>query len=189
MKVSVAPLLKQPIGHRVEHHVEEGPAIDPRGESAGLIDAGVTAFEADLRATHTDPGAYLEGDARATVSLECARCLRPISAPVEAHFAEQYYATLHVESGVPMPDAPGDAKTIGSDFTIDLTPLIREEVILATPVAPLCRPDCKGLCPECGRDLNDAPHTHEEEIDQRWSKLRELGAALAEDETPRRDQT
>lgn len=188
MKVSVAPLLKQPIGHRVEHHVAEGPPIDPRGENAELLDAGITAFEAEVRATHTDPGAYLEGEAHATIAAECARCLRPTTTPVDAEFAEQYYAKIHVDSGVSMPEAPGDAKTIGSDFLIDLTPLIREEVILATPISVLCRPDCKGLCPECGADLNERPHTHEAPADDRWAKLRELGAALAEDEAPSRDK-
>jgi DUF177 domain-containing protein len=183
MKVSVAPLLKQVVGHRVEHHVAEGPPIDPRGESAELLDAGITAFEADVRATHTDPGAYLEGEVEATIAAECARCLRPITTPVRAQFAEQYYATIHVDSGDSMPDAPGDAKTIGSDFMIDLAPLIREEIILATPPAPLCRPECKGLCPECGADLNERrPHTHDDTVDERWSKLREL-AKLQGDET------
>src|SRR3990170_2224603 len=121
MKISVAPLLKQVIGHRVEHHVAEGPPIDPRGENADLLDAGITAFDAEI---------------------------------------------------------------IGSDFMIDLTPLIREEVILATPLSVLCRPDCKGLCPDCGADLNERPHTHEDLIDDRWSKLREL-AKLKSEETHR----
>jgi uncharacterized protein len=171
VKISVAPLLKQPVGHRIDHHVAEGPPIDARGENAALIDAGITSFEADVRATHTDPGAYLEGEARATVTGECARCLRSLSSAVEADFAEQYYATIHVESGAALAQAPADAKTIGSDFMIDLTDLIREEVILATPVAPLCRPDCQGLCPVCGADLNERPHTHEEAADDRWAKL------------------
>jgi len=51
---------------------------------------------------------------------------------------------------------------------------LREEVILATPLAPLCRPDCKGLCAVCGRDLNLEPHTHEGTTDERWSTLDEL---------------
>ncbi len=68
-------------------------------------------------------------------------------------------------------EAPRDAKTIGSDFRIDVTPLLREELILATPFAPLHRPDCKGLCPVCGRDLNDEPHSHDEPTDERWAKL------------------
>ncbi len=180
MKVSIAPLLKQPVGGTAEYHVEEAP-IDQRGENAELRDAQITSIDADIRATHTNPGALLEGDARATVAQECARCLKAIDSPVEARFAEQYYATLNVETGAAMPKAPRDAKTIGSDFRIDLTPLLREEVILATPQAPLCRPDCKGLCPVCGLDLNASPHEHERDVDERWAALRGIGVA---DDTP-----
>ncbi len=171
--MSVAPLLKQPVGETADHHLAESP-IDPRGENAGLLDADITAIDADIRATHTNPGALLEGDAHATVSQRCARCLRPVDSPVDAHFAEQYYAKLNVDTGAPMPVAPRDAKTIGSDFLVDLTPLIREEVIIATPQAPLCRRDCRGLCPVCGIDLNDSPHEHQAEADQRWSALKGL---------------
>jgi uncharacterized protein len=176
MKISVAPLLKEPMGSSDEHHLEERP-IDPGGENAGLLDADITSIDADIKATHTNPGALLEGEARATVAQQCSRCLKEIDSPVEAHFVEQYYATLSVDTGAPMPEAPLDAKTIGHDFRIDVTPLIREEVILATPQAPLCRPDCNGLCPQCGRDLNEYPHEHEEAPDDRWgalSRLRDL---------------
>lgn len=173
MKVSVAPLLKQAVGDKVDYHVEEAP-IDPRGENAGLLDVDITSLEADIEATHTDPGALLEGEVRAIVAQQCARCLRPVESPVDATFAEQYYATLHVDSGAPMPGAPLDTKTIGSDFLIDLTPLIREEIILATPQAPLCRPDCRGLCAACGVDLNESPHRHEPGPDERWSALARL---------------
>src|SRR5207302_10491999 len=119
-------------------------------------------------------GALLEGDAAASVSQQCSRCLKPIETPVQAHFAEQYYVTIDVVSGEEQAAAPRDAKTIGSDFRIDLTPLLREEVILATPLAPLCRPDCEGLCVVCGRDLNTDPHQHEAPVDERWERLRQL---------------
>ncbi len=183
MKVSVAPLLKQPVGDTADYHVEESP-IDPRGDNAELLDAAITSIDADIHATHTNPGAFLEGDAHATVSQECVRCLRPIVSPVDMTFAEQYYAKLNVESGAPMAEPPRDAKVIGSDFLIDLTPLLREEVILATPQAPLCRPDCKGLCPVCGLDLNEAPHEHDLATDQRWEALEGL---KVEEETPSDD--
>jgi uncharacterized protein len=173
MKVSIAPLLKQPMGESVEYKVEEDP-VDPRGENAELLDAQITAIDADITAIHTNPGALLEGDARATVAQECARCLKPIDSPVEARFVEQYYTVLNVETGAAMPEPPLDAKTIGSDFRIDLTPLLREEVILATPIAPLCRPDCKGLCPVCGLDLNESPHEHERDVDERWAALKDV---------------
>ena len=173
MKVNVAPLLKQPVGAQTDFAINEDP-IDPHGENAGLIDAGVSSIDADILATHTNPGVLLEGDASASVSQECSRCLIDVDTPIRTHFAEQYYATIDVVSGDSKDAAPRDAKTIGSDFRIDLTPLLREELILATPLAPLCRPDCKGLCGVCGRDLNLEPHNHDEETDERWAQLQAL---------------
>ncbi len=181
MIVNVAPLLKQPIGTQADYDIAEAP-IDPHGDNAGLLEAGAVAIDAEITATHTNPGAYLEGEADAKVELTCSRCLKPIQAPVHAEFAEQYYATIGVITGEELAEAPRDAKTIGSDFRIDLTPLLREEVILATPLAPLCRPDCKGLCPVCGEDLNVRPHAHEAPVDERLAKLEKLRDFRAERE-------
>ena len=173
MKINVAPLLKQQIGAQADYEMTESP-IDPRGENAGLTEAGATSIDAQIVATHTNPGAYLEGVARATIAEQCSRCLRPIETPVETHFAEQYYSTIDVVNGDPKDAPPADTKRIGSDFKIDLTPLLREELFLATPLAPLCRPDCKGLCLTCGRDLNEEPHDHVAPVDERWSTLTKL---------------
>ncbi len=181
MIVNVAPLMKQPVGTQAEYEIAEAP-IDPHGDNAGLLEAGAVAIDADITATHTNPGAYLEGAADAQVDLSCSRCLKPIQAPVHAEFAEQYYATIGVMSGAELAAAPLDAKTIGSDFRIDLTPLLREELILATPFAPLCRPDCKGLCAVCGEDLNVRPHVHEAPVDERLAKLEKLRDFHAERE-------
>jgi uncharacterized protein len=180
--INVAPLLKQPLGTRVDIEVEESP-IDPRGDNAGLLDAAIVDIDAKLHATHTNPGAYLEGSADAHVAAQCARCLTPIDTPVHADFAEQYYATVPVDTGVGIVSAPFDAKIVGSDFTVDLTPLLREELILVTPVAPVCRPDCAGLCPVCGDDLNDRPHAHDEPVDRRWTALRELRDKIGQSES------
>lgn len=180
MVINVAPLLKQPLGTRVDLDVQEAP-IDPRGENAGLRDASIVDIDALVHATHTNPGAYFEGSADAHVAAQCARCLTPIDTPVHADFAEQYYATVPVERGAALVEPPLDAKTIGSDFTVDLVPLLREELILVTPVAPLCRPDCAGLCPVCGDDLNVRPHAHDEPTDARWSALRELKDRIAKE--------
>ncbi|TMC74160.1 MAG: DUF177 domain-containing protein [Chloroflexi bacterium] len=173
MKINVAPLLKQPVGAQTDYQLTESP-IDPHGENAGLTEAGATSIDAEIVATHTNPGAYLEGDAHATIAEQCSRCLRSIETPVESHFAEQYYSTIDVESGDPKESPPPDVKRIGSDFKIDLTPLLREELILATPLAPLCRPDCKGLCLVCGRDLNDEPHDHDAPVEEGWTRLEKL---------------
>lgn len=173
MIVNVAPLLKEPIGEQVEYHVAESP-IDPKGENSGLLEAGAVSIDAEIVGTHTNPGVYFEGAADASLQATCSRCLIPIETPVHADFAEQFYARFGVESGQPLGEAPTDAKTIGSDFRVDLTPLLREELFLAAPFAPLCRPDCKGLCEECGDDLNQRPHRHEAAVDQRFAKLEKL---------------
>ena len=179
MIINVAPLLKELVGAQVDFHVAEDP-IDPHGENAGLREAGVAAIDSDVLATHTNLGAYLEGRADARIERACSRCLRTFETAVRADFAEQYYATIGVAHGEPMGDAPTDAKTIGSDFEIDLTTLLLEELILATPFAPLHDPDCKGLCEVCGRDLNDEPHSHEGPTDERWAKLEALNDFHAE---------
>ena len=173
MVINVATLLKQPLGTRVDYDLQESP-IDPRGDNAGLLDAYIVDIGALVHATHTNPGAYFDGSVDAHVPGQCARCLVPIDTPVHADFAEQYYATVPVEHGVGLVEPPLDAKTIGSDFKVDLVPLLREELILVTPVAALCRADCAGLCPVCGVDLNERPHAHDEVIDERWTALREL---------------
>lgn len=175
MIISVAPLLKQHIGSHISYAFAEDP-VDPKGENADVLEAGFQSIDARVTATHTDPGALLEGDASGGTDQQCSRCLRPIRVTVAANFAEQYYATVAVASDAKL-DAPPvelDAKTIGSDFLIDLSPLIAEELILAMPVKPLCREDCKGLCSECGEDLNERPHEHNEIVDERWSKLSKL---------------
>jgi len=171
--INVAPLLKELVGARADYHVAEDP-IDPHGDNAGLREAGAVSISSDIVGTHTNPGAYLEGDAEARVEATCSRCLRQFETEVHADFAEQYYATIGVEHGESLGPAPRDAKTIGSDFRIDLTPLLREELILATPLAPLHTEDCRGLCPVCGIDLNEEPHTHDEPIDERWARLAQL---------------
>lgn len=60
--------------------------------------------------------------------------------------------------------------------TIDLDPIVREQVLLALPVTVLCREDCKGLCPSCGQDLNekDCGHSAKKEIDVRLAKLKDI---------------
>ena len=70
-----------------------------------------------------------------------------------------------------------EAFRLSDHHELDLEPLAREVIQLAAPIAALCRPDCKGLCPECGADLNAGPHEHgEESIDPRLAKLREFRA-------------
>lgn len=181
MLVLVAPLLRQPVGTRIRFEITESP-VAPDGENAGLLETGARSVDATIDAIHTDPGVLVEGSATALIAGQCSRCLKDCLTRVRAEFAEQYYAMVDVVNGAPRQGPPVETKTIGSDFRIDLTPLVAEELILATPFAPLCRDDCKGLCLECGADLNLGSHGHESPTDPRWATLRTLEGFHAERE-------
>ena len=70
---------------------------------------------------------------------------------------------------------PSTEFTVGEDGVLDLTPLVREEIIVSTPIAPLCKPDCAGLCPQCGQNLNLGTCNCElDDIDPRFAALLQL---------------
>ena len=103
----------------------------------------------------------------ATLSGPCMRCLGHAEVPVTVSARE-----LHD------PDA-ASGDELRSDYVLDdrleLSTWVRDAIALALPEQVLCRPDCAGLCPVCGRDLNVEPHEHvEEATDPRWAALQQL---------------
>lgn len=112
-------------------------------------------------------GVLVTGLARATLSGECSRCLTAVSEELEFDVQELYAYADKAD-----PDDEDASVMVGE--LVDLEPLIRDEVLLDLPFMPLCRPDCLGLCPTCGADLNEDPdHQHDERIDPRWAELQQ----------------
>jgi len=111
---------------------------------------------------------YWHGTARTVVKGECRRCLTPADTPVNleigALFTQDPEALDDPESYPVPPDAT----------EIDVTPAVREELLLAAPRYVLCREDCKGLCPQCGKDLNAGPCECAPVADLRWQPLKAL---------------
>ena len=112
----------------------------------------------------------MSGTAAATAVGQCSRCLIDLTEPVIARLRELYA----------YPDSTTAATTDDDelprlvDDLVDLEPLVRDEVVLALPMAPLCRPDCPGLCAECGERFDDLEPGHSHEIlDPRWAALRD----------------
>lgn len=123
-------------------------------------------IDLDLRFEAAVEGVLVTGVARVSLRGECARCLKEIAYSEEIDLQE-----LFCFPDKELDDA--DASRIEGDL-IDLEPLLRDSVVLELPFIPLCRPDCLGICPVCGADLNEDPeHSHGEVIDPRWAGLTE----------------
>ncbi|MCK7627072.1 YceD family protein [Streptomyces sp. RS10V-4] len=134
--------------------------------------------ELDLRLEAVMDGVLVTGTARAAVKGECVRCLEPLERELEADFQEMFAypdADARTESG---DDAEDEEDTLYiEDDLIDLEPVLRDAVVLALPLQPVCREDCPGLCSECGARLADDPDHHHDAVDMRWAALQELAGS------------
>ncbi|MEW6319958.1 MAG: DUF177 domain-containing protein [Acidobacteriota bacterium] len=124
---------------------------------AGRDDAFRTASTVDLSVRiHKDQDRFrLVGTVAATLELRCGRCLEPFAWPVEAAFDVRY---LPQSANAGDEEREIDEDDLSTSFyrdeQIDLGQLIEEQFYLALPMKPLCRADCRGLCPQCGTDWN-----------------------------------
>lgn len=124
-----------------------------------------------------DPGYLLTASYSYQQTLSCQRCLEPVAQPVEEEMS------LLLVPGAQAPTGPEHELAeeelgvveVEEDAEVDLRPLLLEQVQLNVPMKPLCRPDCQGLCPTCGANLNEGDcGCRKEEIDPRWEALRAL---------------
>jgi uncharacterized protein len=111
---------------------------------------------------------YWQGTARTVVAGECRRCLTPVETPLQVEIGALFTQD---------PDAQDDPDSypVAPDATdVDVTPAVREELVLAAPRYVVCRDDCKGICPQCGKDLNAGPCDCAPVTDARWQPLKAL---------------
>ena len=112
-------------------------------------------------------GVYVSGTVRGSLTGECGRCLRRDHASRSTCPIAELYA--YADSTTEETTDEDEVGRMQGDL-IDLEPAVRDAVVLTLPTNPLCRPDCPGLCPECGAHLADLPadHSHED-VDPRWA--------------------
>ncbi len=130
-------------------------------------DLRLSALNGGVRASRTPQGILIQVDFTAHITLECVRCLTSFQQMLSINFTELYaFSQRYVtDSGLIMPETG----------IIDLTPVLREYTVLEIPISPLCRPDCKGLCPICGNNLNESTCNHENDSgDPRLASLKSL---------------
>ena len=134
-------------------------------------------IELDLRLESVVEGVLVSGEATATATGACVRCLDPTTYPVDVSFQELFaYADRAAHHLEVTSEDDDDLHELDGDLA-DLEPVLRDAVVPALPFQPVCRPDCPGLCSECGAHLADDPDHHHEMIDPRWAALADLTSA------------
>jgi uncharacterized protein len=134
----------------------------------------VRDLEGDLRLTRTNRGLLVCGRLTTAIAQTCSRCLREIEWPVEIDLDEEALPSIDLASGLPVEAADEfDAFRLTDHHELDLEGEVRDAIVLAEPIAPLCRDDCPGLCVVCGQELAGGPHDHpDDDIDPRLEALR-----------------
>lgn len=130
---------------------------------------GISVVKAELTIVKSASLYSIKGSACGSARLMCARCLTEfeteLSAPLEL--------VVQRKKTIPDEGASDETKFIASDTdSVDLTDEVRDALLLALPIKPLCSEDCRGLCPFCGRNLNEGACTcREARTDVRWNRL------------------
>jgi uncharacterized protein len=126
-------------------------------------------LDLEIRLESVAEGVLVTGTSRAHLVGECVRCLDPVEGEISTPFQELFF---HAEQEVEGADEDEILRLTGDQ--LDLEPVVRDSLVPALPLAPVCRDDCPGLCPECGARLADDPGHGHEVIDPRWAALAEL---------------
>jgi uncharacterized protein len=171
---NVAQLLKEPIGSSRSEQV----VADLRRIAPDLVQGDTdleTLVSGPVKLHSTQIGVLVQGDLQGTGVLTCARCLEPVATPLAFRVEETFVPTIDILTGKPLSvEEEDEALWIDEHHILDLEEVIRQDVVLATPSHVLCSPDCLGLCPMCGQNLNAGPCSCRPEPDPRWSALLDL---------------
>ena len=144
-RVNVGFLIHQPIGTYNDFSFNFPIALIPP-------DLEVTDFVGTIRFNRTPQGLLSQGNFSGSIKAECVRCLDEFSQLINIQFQELY--TFRQNAG------NDSSMVIPEDGNIDLSPVLREYFFLEFPINPLCKPDCKGLCLECGENWNHKKCEH-----------------------------
>lgn len=164
MLFNVSGLVQEGIG------ATRGYELEGVLESEGREPEPVTGRVELLR---TKSGVLVRARLRLVEPETCSRCLKPVKETLPIEFEEEFQSTVDVRSGQPVNEAKDDeAFKIDENHLLDLTEAIRQYREASAVMKPLCRTDCRGLCPRCGYDLNTGNCScRAAPVDSPWSAL------------------
>jgi uncharacterized protein len=181
---STAPLRRADPGGQLTFNVarllSQGHGATRAYPVAGvMLDLGDDLRQADplegtIHLSRTNRGLFVSGRLSTSLDESCSRCLKAIEVPITVEVDEEALPSVDPVTGAPLdPTAEPDVLRLTDHHELELGETVREAIWLAEPIAPLCRPDCPGLCPECGLELATGDHDHPSaEVDPRLEALR-----------------
>jgi uncharacterized protein len=184
MIYNVAQLLKAQVGATQIVELDNADELNLEDESVKL--AG--PISGRLRMRRTNQGILVDGPVEVSVELTCVRCLEPFTLHISFDLEEQYYPTIDVVTGLSLPESDDELIfPIDQNHQLDLREALRQNLLLALPMQPICKEDCAGLCPQCGKNLNEGQCDCQPPMDERFSILGDLlKESLQQPEQPRR---
>jgi uncharacterized protein len=167
MQTNVAQLLKAPVGSIRVFQINN--TLEDDSGSQYLV-------QGELTLTRTNDGILTQGTLATATELTCSRCLKAFTCNIPLHIGEEFFPTIDIITGIKLPPPEEEGSfTIDEHHVLDLTEAIRQYIVIALPMKPLCKDECAGLCSICGKDLNlEECGCHKEEIDPRWAELLKL---------------
>lgn len=164
----LAGLLAEPPG--TERRFEIHDATIPLPDGLRLAEP----LEGTVRITRTNRGVIVDASIDAAIAGTCSRCLRDIEIPERAQIHEEVLPSVDLASGRPIDtSAEPEVARLTDHHELDFGTLVGEAISLAEPIAPLCEPDCPGLCIECGERLGPGHAAHEsDDVDPRLAALK-----------------
>ena len=168
------------LGRRIKYEIDELPI-----EDVGSALACVEPIKGEITFTNAGSNIVARGAFSTVVELQCSRCLTAYLLDVEAAIEEEL--PLVDRSPESPPDEEEEAseeekEPLFVDNVFDLEELLRQSILITVPIKPLCSDQCKGLCPRCGRNLNEEPCTCRP--DEAASPFAVLASLLEEEERP-----
>ena len=164
MRYNVAQLLREPIGSTRSFDLYE--AFSGAERFADHVNGSI-------RLLRTHQGVLASADVRVDATLTCGRCLIEYPLDLTLSIEEEFFPIIEINTGRRLAVPLGAEGTqIDATHTLNLTEVLRQYVITDSPMKPICQPDCGGLCPQCGANLNHQECTcSTAEIDPRWQGL------------------